>query len=190
MKTPQNWKPGTLLRKGVCAIGAALVAGAVCAADVVTYEEFGAVGDGKADDMAAIVAAHAAANKKGLPVRAGDGRTYYIGGGAQTADIRTDVDFGTASFVIDDREVPLDKRSTPVFRIPHSARPVSVKGIAALAHGQKNLGVELPGPSLVEVTDGTVRQYIRYGLNQNRGRPVRLSPNKWMFRNVKVIQQP
>ena len=22
------------------------------------------------------------------------------------------------------------------------------------------------------------------------GRPVRLSPNKWMFRNVKVIQQP
>ena len=38
MKTPQNWKPGTLLRKGVCAIGAALVAGAVCAADVVTYE--------------------------------------------------------------------------------------------------------------------------------------------------------
>ena len=52
------------------------------------------------------------------------------------------------------------------------------------------LGVELLGPSLVEVTDGTVRQYIRYGLNQNRGRPVRLSPNKWMFRNVKVIQQP
>ena len=38
MKTPQNWKPGTLLRKGVCAIGAALVAGAVCAADLVTYE--------------------------------------------------------------------------------------------------------------------------------------------------------
>ena len=38
MKTPQNCKPGALLRKGVCAIGAALVAGAVCAADVVTYE--------------------------------------------------------------------------------------------------------------------------------------------------------
>ena len=38
MKTPQNWKPGTLLRKGVCAIGAALVAGAVCAANVVTHE--------------------------------------------------------------------------------------------------------------------------------------------------------
>ena len=91
-----------------CAL--ALAAGAQ---DFVTYEEFGAVGDGKADDMAAIVAAHAAANEKGMPVRAGAGKTYYIGKGARTAVIRTDVDFGTAAFVIDDREVPLDKRSTP-----------------------------------------------------------------------------
>jgi len=173
MKTPLNWKSGALLRKGVCTLGAAFVAGIVCAADVVTYEEFGAVGDGKTDDMAAIVAAHAAANKKGLPVRAGDGKTYYIGGGARTAEIRTDVDFGTASFVIDDREVPLKKRATPVFRIRHSVAPVEVKGITALANGQKNLGVVLPGPSLVEVTDATVRQYIRYGLNQNGGSPKR-----------------
>ena len=32
------------------------------AGDFVTYEEFGAVGDGKTDDQAAIVKAHAAAN--------------------------------------------------------------------------------------------------------------------------------
>ena len=160
-------------RKVASAFAAVLVARAICAAGVVTYEEFGAAGDGKSDDMSAIVAAHAAANEKGLPVRAGDGRTYYIGGGAQTAEIRTDVDFGTASFVIDDREVPLKKRATPVFRIPHSARPVAVKGIAALARGQGSLGVVLPGPSLVEVVDATVRQYIRYGLNQNKGRPKR-----------------
>ena len=164
---------GKVLRKGVSAIGAALVAGAACAVDVITYEEFGAAGDGKTDDMAAIVAAHAAANEKGLPVRAGDGKTYYIGGGALTADIRTDVDFGTASFVIDDRDVPVEKREAPVFRIQSAAAPVEVKGIASLASGQKNLGVGLPGPSLVEVEDVTVRQYIRYGLNQNRGRPKR-----------------
>ena len=29
MKTSQNWKPGALLRKGVCVLGAALGAGAV-----------------------------------------------------------------------------------------------------------------------------------------------------------------
>lgn len=139
---------GKVLRKGVSAIGAALVAGAACAVDVITYEEFGAAGDGKTDDMAAIVAAHAAANEKGLPVRAGDGKTYYIVGGALTADIRTDVDFGTASFVIDDRDVPVEKREAPVFRIQSAAAPVEVKGIASLASGQKNLGVGLPGPAM------------------------------------------
>ena len=47
----------------------------------VTYEEYGAVGDGVHDDQAAIIAAHQAANELGLPVRATDGKTYYIGQG-------------------------------------------------------------------------------------------------------------
>ncbi|MBQ1634347.1 MAG: hypothetical protein II050_06635, partial [Bacteroidaceae bacterium] len=41
----------------------------------VTYEEYGAVGDGVHDDQAAIIAAHKAANELGLPVRATDGKT-------------------------------------------------------------------------------------------------------------------
>ena len=150
-----------------CALAAVLAQ----AQDFVTYEQFGAVGDGKADDQAAIIAAHAAANEKGLPVKASDGRTYYIGKGAATAEIRTDVDFGTATIVIDDREVPLDKRYTPVFRILPAADPVAVKGVGTLAKGQAALGVALPGQCLVEVTDNSVRQYIRYGRNQNNGCP-------------------
>ena len=164
-------KMRALIRKTTFVAVGMACACAACAGDVVTYEEFGAAGDGKTDDMAAIVAAHTAANEKGLPVRAGDGKTYYIGGGALTADIRTDVDFGTASFVIDDREVPVEKREAPVFRIQSAAAPVEVKGIASLASGQKNLGVGLPGPSLVEVFDDTVRQYKRYGPNRSGGRP-------------------
>ena len=39
-------------------------------ADVVTYERFGAKGDGKTDDLSAIVAAHESANARGLPVKA------------------------------------------------------------------------------------------------------------------------
>jgi hypothetical protein len=35
-----------------------------------TYEQFGAVGDGVTDDMPAIVACHNYANEKNLPVRA------------------------------------------------------------------------------------------------------------------------
>ena len=44
----------------------------------VTYEEFGAVGDGVHDDFAAICKAHDYANENGLPVKANDNATYYI----------------------------------------------------------------------------------------------------------------
>ena len=40
---------------------------ALSARGVVTYEQFGAVGDGKTDDRAAIVKAHAAAKRKLTP---------------------------------------------------------------------------------------------------------------------------
>ena len=42
--------------------------------DYVTYEEFGAVGDGKTDDFAAIVKAHEYANSNGLSVFANETR--------------------------------------------------------------------------------------------------------------------
>ncbi len=76
----------------------------------VTYEEFGAVGDGITEDFAAIYKAHEYANEHGLEVRAADGAHYYIhntrvDGVAKTAIIRTNVNWGTAKFTIDDREL-------------------------------------------------------------------------------------
>ena len=68
----------------------------------ITYEQFGAKGDGVTDDMPAIAAAHQAANEKGLPVKAKSGKTYYIGKTPVYAEIRTDTDFGKASIIIDD----------------------------------------------------------------------------------------
>ena len=79
--------------------------------DAVTYEAFGAAGDGKTDDQAAIVRAHAEANRRNVPVRAGDGKTYYIGPGTAVATVKTDVDFGTAKFIIDDTRVPSNRIS-------------------------------------------------------------------------------
>ena len=145
----------------------ALAASAAQAKSFITYEEFGAVGDGKTDDQNAIVAAHDAANGKGLPVKAGAGKTYYIGKGAAVAVIKTDVDFGTANFVIDDRV--LDNLRAPIFRIDPSRRPFPVKGVAKLAKGAVRLGAALPSTCLVEVQNSNVKQYIRYGLNQNKG---------------------
>ena len=146
-----------------------LAAGLAWADDVVTYEAFGAIGDGRTDDMQAIVKAHAAANARGVPVRAADGRTYYLGKGAATAEIRTDVDFGTARFVIDD--VNCEKRTASVFRVAPSARSFAVSDVATLSRGQTNLGVRLPGPCLLHAMNRNVRQYIRFGANQNNGSP-------------------
>ena len=75
-----------------------------CDKKYVTYEEYGAVGDGVHDDQMAIIAAHDAANELGLPVRAKDGKTYYIGKSDKVAVIQTDVDFGKAKFIINDVE--------------------------------------------------------------------------------------
>ena len=60
-----------------------------------SYEQFGAVGDGVTDDIEAIIACHAEANRTGTPVKTLDGATYYIGGRRLCATIKTDVDFGT-----------------------------------------------------------------------------------------------
>lgn len=148
-----------------------ITAGMACASDVINYEEFGAVGDGKTDDQAAIVAAHKAANERGLKVRAGDGKTYYIGPGAKSATVKTDVDFGTAVILIDDRNVSLDRRGTPVFNIIEEKKPVKIKTVSKLSKGQSSLGITLPGDCLLQVRDNSSRQYIRYGLNKNNGSP-------------------
>ena len=137
------------------------------AAGLVRYSDFGARGDGKADDMDAIAATHAFANLHDLLVKADDGATYYIGGKERTALIRTDTDFGTASFLIDDTEV--QNRNASVFTISSDLRPFKLETIPSLRRNQKKIDALLPGPCLITVTNATVKQYIRFGLNQNNG---------------------
>ena len=135
----------------------------------ITYEEFGAVGDGVHDDQKAIVAAHNAANERSLPVRAADDKTYYIGRGSEVAIIQTDVDFGKAHFIIDD--VVTDNYRTPIFRVESTLKAIEIRDVHQLRKEQKELGVRLPARSLVVVDNKNKMVYIRYGLNQNGGTP-------------------
>lgn len=135
----------------------------------ITYEEFGAVGDGVHDDQTAIIAAHKAANESGLPVRAADDKTYYIGKGSEVAVIQTDVDFGKAHFIIDD--VVTDDYRAPIFRVESTLKPIDITDVHQLRKEQKQLGVSLPARSLVFVENNKKKVYIRYGLNQNSGTP-------------------
>lgn len=134
---------------------------------LVRYSDFGAKGDGKTDDIAAIAGTHAFANQHGLLVKADEGATYYIGGEKRTAVIRTDTDFGTAAFVIDDSNV--QDRTAHVFMVSSSLQAFKPEGISSLKRNQKKIDISLPATCLITVTDSNVRRYIRFGLNQNNG---------------------
>jgi hypothetical protein len=133
----------------------------------VRYKDFGAKGDGKTDDLEAIAATHAFANSYGLPVKADDGATYYIGGKDRTAVIRTETDFGKATFILDDTAV--QNRNASVFMVGSILQPFKVEAVMTLRKNQKQINASLPARCLVTVTNAAVKQYIRFGLNQNNG---------------------
>jgi len=133
----------------------------------VRYSDFGARGDGKTDDIDAIAATHTFANQHGLPVKANDDAEYYIGGKERTAIIRTDTDFGKATFIIDDTEV--QNRNASVFMVSSGMKPFKLEALSSLKRNQEKINVSLPGTCLITVTNSHVMRYIRFGLNQNNG---------------------
>ncbi len=136
--------------------------------DYVTYEEFGAIGDGKTDDFDSIIKTHEYANQNGLSVFANETATYYIGGANKTAYIMTDTDWSTARFIIDDTNV--ENRSAWIFNIAPSKGAVNItEKISALKADATNIGATLESDSLVVLTDSNVKRYIRKGANQNSG---------------------
>ena len=136
--------------------------------DYVTYEDFGAVGDGKADDFEAIVKTHDYASANGLSVLADETATYYIGGAGKTARIMTDTDWSTARFIIDDTTV--ENRSAWVFQVAPSQSAISITDkVSPLKMDATNIGTTLESESLVVLTNSNVKRYIRKGANQNSG---------------------
>lgn len=136
-------------------------------AGVIRYRDFGASGNGKTDDIDKIAAAHAFANVHGLRVKADDGDTYYIGGKERNVSIQTDTDFGKAAFLIDDTDV--ENRNASVFTVSSGLKPFKLETITSLKRNQGKIDASLPGPCLITVTNANVKQYIRFGLNQNNG---------------------
>ena len=137
--------------------------------DYVTYEDFGAKGDGATDDLRAIVNTHKHANENGLSVFADETATYYIGGKNMTATVMTDTDWSTARFIIDDTDV--ENRSAWIFNIAPSkgSKNITDKVESSLKIDATNIGTSLDEKSLVVLTDSNVKRYIRKGLNQNSG---------------------
>ena len=136
--------------------------------DFITYEMFGAVGDGVTDDMPAIAKAHEEANRCCKPVRAKAGATYYISPKALTAVIQTNVDWTGAKFIIDD--VDCEDRRASVFEITSGEEPLPFT-IDSLKRGQLTIPNPYNKDLYLIVKNENHRDYIRRGLNQNNGAP-------------------
>jgi len=135
--------------------------------DVVTYEAFGAVGDGVTDDLPAICKAHESANQNGLPVRSNPQATYHLGRRALTAVIATDTNWGTSRFIIDDSK-DVEDCNKSLFEVRSLLKPVPMK-IERLKRGQARLDLRPASDCLVYVENENRKIYIRRGLNQNSG---------------------
>jgi len=158
----------------------------------VSYEDFGAIGDGIADDQEAIIAAHEYANTRGLPIRTKPTAEYYIGGGALTAVIKTDTDWSTTRFVIDDRGV--EDFATPCFLVPRISEPQEFS-LESLEKNQTKLEFYPKTTSYILVSNSKEKKFIRYGLNPSPGEDTTdcflvdpdgsiLSPIDWNYDHV------
>jgi len=137
--------------------------------EYITYEMFGAVGDGQTCDMPAIVKAHEEANRQGLPVRAKEGAVYYISPKALTAQISTSTDWTGARFIIDDRGC--EDRTASIFRVIPKEDENLPLSISSLARGQSELANPYRRDLYVRVRNSNHLDYIRKGLNQDNGAP-------------------
>ncbi len=142
-------------------------AGNRAAESVVTYEAFGAVGDGVADDLPAICEAHAYANRHGLRVRSNPKATYQLGHRALTAVIATDSDWSTSQFLIDDSQ-GVENHRAALFEVVSLIKQEPIR-IERLARGQTRLDVRPANDCLVLVENARRKIFIRRGLNQNGG---------------------
>ena len=155
----------------------------------VTYEEFGAVGDGVTNDFAAIYAAHNYANENGLPVKATAGKTYYISdtridGAVKTVPIKTDVIWTDVNFIIDDSPYSTHENygmyKSHIFAIVSDyaeQRITDEKILGKVLSGGLNrqtvkIDLELGFPALLIPYNSLHRVYKRRGYGQWAGMPM------------------
>ena len=139
---------------------------------VARYADFGAIGDGVANDFAAIKATHDYANEHGLPVEGEAGKTYRLGdNGSEFVEIKTDTLWVGCAFILDDTEIAHDMpaRQTPLFKVTSDKKHVKIDGVSSLKIGDTNIGVKIGYPALVHVVNDEQRRYFRSGLNADKG---------------------
>ena len=163
-------------------------------ANVVYYEDFGAKGNGIADDFEAMYAAHIFANKCGQTVMGKKGAHYFVGAGSlnRTIPVMTNVNFNGAIITVDDvGSAAYKNRGVKLFTTQRQYSPVSISGEAidelyneyrkSNPSAPEKLVVDtntesfpwlasmLEAPSMVRLISSKHRDFVRHGSNQNSG---------------------
>ena len=153
-----------------------------CATHVFFYKDYGAVGDGIANEFNSINAAHVNANayvvanpdaKVGVVAGKGSvGSTFMIGMTTGAIKVNTDTDWSNVTFIFDDRLVPQDSAPSKqaVFELASQYKSESyLKNISSVAAGATNIGYAPGKPMLVYLVNSSVKHYFRYGANASNG---------------------
>lgn len=150
----------------------------------VSYLDFGAVGDGVTDDFRAIYRAHEYANEHNLPVVTDDDKTYYIhdtviDGEVKTVKIRTDVNWGSSKFIIDDNlecSDGLKRGARSIFKVVSDYEDITVtdpeilEKFKGVGEGTKRFDFAPGYPALITVYNDNYRVYHRTGYASKGGR--------------------
>ena len=141
----------------------------------VNYEQFGAIGDGVADDSEAMRKAHDYANEHGLKVLSKADGKYRVGALESSIVIKTDTDWNGAEIIFDDTKVHWTSglRSVHVFEVQASTPEVKLEipeGMS-LKKGQTNVGMTFDKPCMLKLENENEKIYKRYGENANGGVP-------------------
>ena len=147
-------------------------------ATYVTYEDFGAVGNGYTNDFVALYNTHVYANDNRTKVKARDGAIYYISdtrinGEVCTIPIKTDTIWGSAKFYIDDSAINYltnqDTAKSDIFTVTSSYSPKKItdsKTLISLGNTKTTtdrLDLTLGYDALLVIEDNSHKVFRRYG---------------------------
>lgn len=142
----------------------------------VTYDQFGAKGDGETDDYQYIKACHDYANENNIPVKAGK-KKYFISNVPNSIVVKTETDWNGAVFIIDEGNVGELRgnefeRNVNIFSVQSYKEPIIINnltGINITKSTKKIPQLAGNGDCLVDVINKTKKQFIRKGENADAG---------------------